>query len=246
MISTSACYKMDSGLYMLSGRDIDFIGNMMASGFDQTIIDHAHPFAIEDYVEIEQEYNVDYFCLTPERSILGCAVPFGGVIPAWNISKNEYEDKYVLPNTVVIDERLVTSDDEKDRLTLRFVMAHELMHLLFQKNYLRMTKGKLPYLHTDENHYRTRLSINFNDDDLCEWQANRGAISLLMPLQSVQKHIKKMKDILPGYDMFPEVMIREIARTYQVPRELAYYRLVDLPIFQYYFGKVNLKDLQLD
>lgn len=232
------------GLYHYSSREFDTIAEVLLLQYDKKYLNRARPFPIEEYVELYQGINVEYLCLSPDMSIFGCSVAVSGNIPVWNMETQSYEDAFVKENTIVIEERLVTGDNPLYKLILRFVLAHEMMHLLLQEKYLTITKDRLPSFHTDENHYRTRLVNTFTDDDIIEWQANRGAISILMPLKSVMRHIDEMIGLLPLYDVIPEIMISEIAKTYQVTRELAFYRLVDLPKFVQIFGKVEFKDLE--
>ena len=234
----------DKGLFWYSAKDLDTIGDVLVKQFDKDIFLHAHPFDIERFVELDQEYNVEFHNLSPDFKIYGCAVAEDGWVPVWSEKANGYVDIPVQGQTIIIDSRL---DPEEYPLMLalyRVVLAHEAMHLQLQSDYLALTPDRLPCLHTDENHYRVRLINTFTAEDVSEWQANRAEIGLLMPLRSVLNHIDQMLPIIPGYDVFPEVMIQEIARTYQVTNELAFYRLVDLNKFQHFFGRVELKDMR--
>lgn len=239
----SIAFYKKNGLYMLSSNEIDCICEKLIFKYNPSLLENAQPFDIETFLEFDQKANIDYFQLTPDMKIYGCAVAKAGFVPFWNSENQCMDQKWVEDNTIVIDERLSINNNPRNHALLRTVLAHEYMHLSFQAEYLRNMDNTIPNFHVNENHYRSTLNINFCDGDICEWQANRGGIGLLMNKKAVLSHIDQMLKVIPAYDVFPEVMIQNIARTFNVTNELAYYRLVDLPKFVHIFGRVELKNL---
>lgn len=81
---------------------------------------------IEEIIENHYGISIEYHCLRKNMRTLGQMIFDGGHVPIYDREKQEYTLIDVMPNTMLIDIRLIENSRYENRL--RFTYAHELAH----------------------------------------------------------------------------------------------------------------------
>lgn len=114
---------------------------------------------------------IEYKRLVNDGSELGRLVYDTGYTIIYDADAHEYQPLWVEAGTVLIDETLLT---EENYGRMRFTMAHELAHWLIHKQ-LFMGTGEAASMFV------------YDEDSAAEWQANRLAAAIIMPMAQVKR-----------------------------------------------------------
>ena len=244
--------RKSNGLPVLSKGDIEEIAESYLGDFDSNILEEPMPTPIEEFLENYLHLEVDYADITPDGSVLGLTTFNNGILTVYDLEKGKYKDIYVKKGTVVINNGLLTEDQEG---RCRFTNAHECGHWMLHRemfetheeqiNIFDMLDNKeaksIKCLKRSFEDYSEKRTFK-TDTDWMEWQANYTSSCLIMPKRTfiiAAQNIFKEVGIDDSYITldrdfdayeFANDMSRELAGIFNVSIQAASIRLRQLKI----------------
>lgn len=224
-----------NGVPVVSKNDLDAIGECFVKDFQPEVLSNPAPVDIERFIECYLGMTPDYQYLSHNGIYLGMTV-FNDTnkVPVFDPSTNRAEYISAKARTVIIDNRLL-EDNQQHRY--RFTLGHEGSHDILHSGFFSYNPDQLSMFDTDlapmiqcrvDNSTPRKADTKYWDDhDWMEWQANRLASAILMPISAVallaQKHPKSLKSLKDRF-----FLIQHTADTFNVSAEAATYRLKEL------------------
>lgn len=220
---------------ILSKQEISSIGEKYVQDFQPEVLTNPQPVDIEAFLELYLGMKVDYQFLSNNGIYLGMTV-FNDtdkvIIYSAETARAEY--LHADAKTVIIDRRLL-ADHQKHRL--RFTIGHEGGHGVFHEKYYTFNppqriQGSYPYApvvqcRRDTVNKRPDFK-NWGDRDWMEWQANRFASAILMPISAVRLVAERSLGDYHHSALARVELVKNVVTTFDVSREAAVYRLKDL------------------
>ena len=225
-----------NGVPILSGKEIDAIGNRFIADFQPEVLSHPAPVNIEAFIECYLGMTQDYQFLSHNGIYLGMTV-FNDTnrVVVFSPQTNRAEYISAKARTVIIDNRLL-ADNQQHRY--RFTLGHEGGHDIFHSAYYSYNPAQLTMDNTVlapmiqcrvDNQTARKKPTTWDDHDWMEWQANRFSSALLMPEDAVRSIADKY--VLQGKLKNPAnigMLVAKISGIFDVSVTAAAIRLKDL------------------
>ena len=193
-----------NGVPIVSKKELDAIGERFVQDFQPDVLTNPAPVDIESFVECYLGMTPDYQFLSHNGIYLGMTV---------------------------------FNDTNNQKHRYRFTLCHEGSHDILHSGFFSYNPNQLSMFDLDlapmiqcrvDNSTPRKADTKYWDDhDWMEWQANRLASAILMPISAVallaQKHPKSLKSTKDRF-----FLIQHTADTFDVSAEAATYRLKEL------------------
>lgn len=246
--------RKDNGLPLLYKSDIEEIAELYLEDFDPKILKEPMATPIDEFLENYLHLDMDYADITPDVSILGLTSFDNGFLTVYDSEHNKDRDIYVKEGTVVIDNTLLSQEQEG---RCRFTCGHEGGHWILHREMFKCNKNQFnifDMINNKEVKSIKCLKRNFEsysfkrtfktDDDWMEWHANYISSCMLMPKKTFkiaahnifreagidEEYIILGQDFLT--DEFACEMRREISKVFNVSMQAASIRLKQLKIIR--------------
>ena len=240
MLDLSYIQRRDDNVPVLSGIEIDKLGELIVEDFCEGTSQIPQDIDIERFIEFYLEATLDYQYLSHNGCYLGMAV-FNDTdcLPIFNPEENRAELISVSANTIIIDTLLV---EERQKNRLRFTFAHEASHLLLHKPYyckkhkkVNISNGPWILCRKDLGNKGLVCNSGLTGEDWMERQANSLAAAILMPKSAVINLTEMIKKSV-AYQIYDNekryaCLIREVAKIFDVSTSAAMARLNHLGLF---------------
>ena len=179
------------------------------------------PIPIEDIIQKKMNLKIIYKNkISSDGKIFGLIAFNGGVIPLYDIEKDEYVNYNVEPRTIIVD---VSSNNAGQ---INNTLIHEAVHYFYHRKYFIRNYNDTAAIQCAKDEIEDR------NLGLIEWQAKNLAPAILMPLEMVKKKAdeafsQKMTIAIGDTvsDCTTQAAIERIAEFFHVSRLSAYYRL---------------------
>ena len=136
---------------------------------------------IEEIIENHYGISIEYHCLRKNMRTLGQMIFDGGHVPIYDREKQEYTLIDVMPNTMLIDIRLIENSRYENRL--RFTYAHELAHYLMDRTY---------FANSEQSPALVMGEYSNNSNDAIERRANMLCSYFLIPTGQMKKAFNRL------------------------------------------------------
>jgi len=234
------------GVPQLSRKYLEETAADLLSRFDRSLINTPKPIDIDLFAESFLGLRLDFVDLSNNGSILGLIAFKDCTVDTYDRESDDIRSITVKKGTTLIDNTL-SRDDQYGRG--RFTIAHECSHwIVHRPEDLDYHQPSLFDLRTVENNTNSYIKCRTSDsftagklpstpNEWREWQADNLASAILMPIEAVKNHVKK---VLNGEIQIRQLLKRsdgstinissgalsfEIARTFEVSTQAADVRL---------------------
>ncbi|WP_195603699.1 ImmA/IrrE family metallo-endopeptidase [Clostridium tyrobutyricum] len=246
--------RKDNGLPLLYKNDIEQISKLYLEDFNSKILEEPVPTPIEEFLENYLGLDPDYADITPDGSVLGLTTFDSGNLTVYDLENNRYRDISVERGTVIIDNTLVSGDQEG---RFRFTCGHECGHWILHRDMFKSDENQLnifDMLNNKEAKSIKCLKRNFEkysskrtletDNDWMEWQANFISSCFVMPKDTfimaslnIFRKVGIYTDyIVLGQDFdtyeFADDMSRRLSKIFNVSIQAASIRLRQLKLIR--------------
>ena len=223
--------KKNNGVPVLSKIEIDEIAEVFILDYSPEMLDNPQPVNIDLFIEEYLGLTIDYHYLSNDGRFLGMTV-FNDTsriieyLPEYNCA--DYCSASA--GTIIIDTSL-TENIQLNRY--RYTGGHESGHWIFHRDYFNYDPDQLTFFGKDnpfvqcrehQRSYYSGVTRGWDDARWMEWQADKFSSCFLMPKTSVKKLLARKQ----LYRCNEITLIESISNTFQVSKEAAMYRLVDL------------------
>ncbi len=229
-----------NGVPVLSGKEINAIGELFVRDFQPEVLQNPAPVDIESFVENYLGMTPDYQYLSHNGIYLGMTV-FNDTNKVVVYSPQTERAEYISAKarTVIIDNRLL---EENQQHRYRFTLGHEGGHDIFHSGYYSYNPNQLSFLDAPlppmiqcrvDNQSTRKDPSHWDDHDWMEWHANRFSSAILMPETAVRLVASKYsRESIASSMLTRYQLVIEVSEAFDVSYEAASYRLKDLGIFQ--------------
>ena len=223
-----------NGVPLISKKEINIIGENFIRDFQPGALTDPGPVDIERFMECYLGMTLDYQYLSHNGIYLGMTI-FNDTDKVVVYSPETDRAEYISAKarTCIIDPRLLA---ENQRHRCRFTMGHECGHDIFHPGYYSYNPGQMTLFEdshepmircrVDDYSNRRKDPKTWNEHDTMEWQANYLSSALLMPASAVRIVADRYNK--NGVIKNPYTVIFDMETTFDVSREAATYRLIDL------------------
>lgn len=229
-------FKLDRNkVPIISGAQIDMIAEQYAVAYIADIVENPRPFNIEGFLEQYLGLTLDYQYLSHCGLHLGMTV-FNDTdrVTVYCPERNEADYISADSGTIIIDNLLLEPRQEH---RYRFTLGHECGHWIFHRAYYGYDPYQLSLFEMNTPYVKCR-EVNGNDLHNCshrrsdaewmEWQADRFAAGILMPITSVKRLFDST--IMSSHVVEVDSAIQLVSNIYNVSEQAAYLRLRNLQI----------------
>ena len=225
---------------ILSGNEIDEWGEFFVRDFCPEAMCEPTPLDVDRFVCEYLGMTQDFAWLSNDGRYLGMTVfnDTGRVI-VYDPDRNTADYRRAKAGTVIIDNALLEKNKEN---RYRFTMGHEGAHAIFHTAHFAYDPNQMCFLDDiPEPMVQCRVDSTatlrkkdrklWTPNDRMEWQANRMASAMLMPMSMVNKLFYSLQPSGDGLGL-TVMAILSVADAFNVSSEAAQYRLLDLRLIK--------------
>ena len=185
--------------------------------------------------------EVDWKYLSPDDSILGATFFDDGYWYIWPSGKYKSGDTYQIEffrkGTIVINQILLDTKNQKDKASENYIVCHECAHWIKDQHFFMMHPEENVLQVCKKNNFEvTWWNGNTSDTEIIERQTNYLAAAILMPRYAVREaflkisRYKELPDKPIEFKNYMKAWISTLSKMFGVNFNPMKYRLYDLEI----------------
>lgn len=225
---------------IISKKQMDIEATKFLLKYYPEALENPIPLPVEEIAELKMGLEIDYVNIDENSSILGMMIFSEGVVELYDHDKGEYVPRIYDKGTLLVESNI---NDTGNRGRERFTIAHEIIHWHIHKPRFALMALRDKSLAKACRCPEEKVSIMRTPEDWMEWQADNLAAAILMPAEMFRKKAMEIKskyrvgtplknNMWFGFspDIIRDLIIYELAKTFQVSQQAAEIRVNTLEI----------------